>query len=401
MRIRFEFIIVLIALISLSVFWFGSTNDDSVGAASRIVPLSRQPVREQSVPVAAMPPAQQHTRVITPSTSLCGGLNNDGNVATSADSLVLSQLFSGLVSLYPSYAPCADVNGDRKIDTLDAQRIAQMSIGSAQGSCPKPCGSVSIPEYIPSKTICGDADGDKRVSSVDTLIVAKVSAGTAKLVPTYAECADTTGDGKIDVIDAQLISRIALGIEKGNCPSACRPLVVTAQCSDGKDNEDTGGDGLIDFPQERFGCRDSMDNDEYNRTIQCDDGVDNDGNRLIDYPRDSGCENPFDRTEQQQTGDLGLELRSTVIMTYATSSMLPLSTEITGNHICNVTSPTPMTKTKIISASTWMRGSRYSNEAAAFTGLIHCADGIQSNFRILTPLGAPYNTNPANDGIIY
>ena len=36
MRIRFEFIIVLIAVMSLSVFWFGSTNDDSVGAATSI-----------------------------------------------------------------------------------------------------------------------------------------------------------------------------------------------------------------------------------------------------------------------------------------------------------------------------------------------------------------------------
>ena len=59
-------------------------------------------------------------------------------------------------------------------------------------------------------------------------------------------------------------------------------VIVTA-CSDGVDND---GDGLIDMLDP--GCSSPLDQDEHNYTEQCDDGMDNDNDSLIDA-RDPGC----------------------------------------------------------------------------------------------------------------
>lgn len=70
----------------------------------------------------------------------------------------------------------------------------------------------------------------------------------------------------------------------------------TYQCSDGVDND---GDGLIDYPNDP-GCSSSTDNDEYNApppTYQCSDGIDNDGDGLIDYGNDPGCSSSTDDNE--------------------------------------------------------------------------------------------------------
>ena len=62
------------------------------------------------------------------------------------------------------------------------------------------------------------------------------------------------------------------------------PLLV---CDDGVDND---GDGLIDFPADP-GCTDFSDASENEAGLPCDDGLDNDADGLIDYPADPGCEN--------------------------------------------------------------------------------------------------------------
>jgi hypothetical protein len=70
---------------------------------------------------------------------------------------------------------------------------------------------------------------------------------------------------------------------------------ATYQCSDGIDND---GDGLIDSNDP--GCSSSTDNNEYNEpqvTPQCSDGIDNDGDGLTDYPNDSGCSSSNDDDE--------------------------------------------------------------------------------------------------------
>jgi len=72
-----------------------------------------------------------------------------------------------------------------------------------------------------------------------------------------------------------------------------------AQCSDGIDND---GDGLIDFPSDP-GCTSGGDNDETNggggggTPAQCSDGIDNDGDGLIDFPLDPGCTDVDDDSE--------------------------------------------------------------------------------------------------------
>jgi hypothetical protein len=89
-----------------------------------------------------------------------------------------------------------------------------------------------------------------------------------------------------------------------NAPSNCAPKAPVeppppaAQCADGIDND---GDGLIDFLADP-GCADANDNDEFNApppppVAQCADGIDNDGDGLIDFPADPGCANADDNDE--------------------------------------------------------------------------------------------------------
>jgi hypothetical protein len=66
------------------------------------------------------------------------------------------------------------------------------------------------------------------------------------------------------------------------------------QCNDGIDND---GDGLIDYPADP-GCYDYTDNSEVNVGLpQCSDLIDNDGDGRIDYPADLGCTSPQDNSE--------------------------------------------------------------------------------------------------------
>ena len=83
----------------------------------------------------------------------------------------------------------------------------------------------------------------------------------------------------------------------GSCQDTVTVTVNAAQapqCSDGIDND---GDTLIDFPADP-GCDDAADNDETDTPLaQCEDGIDNDGDTLIDFPDDPGCDNAADNDE--------------------------------------------------------------------------------------------------------
>lgn len=70
-------------------------------------------------------------------------------------------------------------------------------------------------------------------------------------------------------------------------------VIEQPACSDGLDDD---GDGLIDYPADP-GCSDALDASEKTPDIGCDDGVDNDGDGAIDYPTDLQCESPFDLWE--------------------------------------------------------------------------------------------------------
>lgn len=68
---------------------------------------------------------------------------------------------------------------------------------------------------------------------------------------------------------------------------------LTTQCNDGLDND---GDGLIDFPCDR-GCSDACDTSEAPfSTTQCTDGIDNDGDGLVDLA-DTNCVDSCDFSE--------------------------------------------------------------------------------------------------------
>lgn len=80
-----------------------------------------------------------------------------------------------------------------------------------------------------------------------------------------------------------------------------------AQCHDGVDND---GDGLIDYPADP-GCANATDDSENDGgpgctvncgsgsgTYECSDKIDNDGNGLTDYPADPGCSSATDNSER-------------------------------------------------------------------------------------------------------
>jgi len=70
-------------------------------------------------------------------------------------------------------------------------------------------------------------------------------------------------------------------------------IISQPTCDDGLDED---GDGLVDFPDDP-GCDSADDADERSDALVCDDGVDDDGDGLIDYPADPGCSDPTDATE--------------------------------------------------------------------------------------------------------
>jgi hypothetical protein len=92
----------------------------------------------------------------------------------------------------------------------------------------------------------------------------------------------------------------------------CRP----AACNDGLDND---GDGIADFPNDP-GCTASSDTDESDSCPSgadcpaCSDGIDDDGDGLIDYPDDTACSSASSVSEACPTAEpiAALVLPSTV-----------------------------------------------------------------------------------------
>ena len=151
MRIKFEYIVVLIAVISLSVYGFSSFNDDNVGAASKIIP--KRVIMKTSLPTAPPPlmaaPLSSNgsngstPKIYYPSGILCGDANGDRRI-TITDSLAVAQVSQGLAIFgnprqftTPSsstYTPCADVqifvsgggspNPDGSVNEMDARYIS-------------------------------------------------------------------------------------------------------------------------------------------------------------------------------------------------------------------------------------------------------------------------------------
>ena len=75
-------------------------------------------------------------------------------------------------------------------------------------------------------------------------------------------------------------------------PEAVALVAPVLICSDGLDND---GDGLIDYPSDP-GCSSAEDDNEAD-PAQCSDGKDNDGDGLVDFPADKGCSAAEDNDE--------------------------------------------------------------------------------------------------------
>ena len=75
---------------------------------------------------------------------------------------------------------------------------------------------------------------------------------------------------------------------------------LRAACENGADDD---GDGLIDYPLDR-GCASATDDDETEPgTYACANGADDDGDGQIDHPADPGCASPDDPAEDSLCGD--------------------------------------------------------------------------------------------------
>lgn len=90
---------------------------------------------------------------------------------------------------------------------------------------------------------------------------------------------------------------LAAVIGCGGSGSSVPDAVGITACNDGADNDN---DRLTDYPADP-GCDSAADSDESNVPIaQCGDGRDNDGDSRADYPDDPGC---YDRLDNDEADD--------------------------------------------------------------------------------------------------
>lgn len=84
------------------------------------------------------------------------------------------------------------------------------------------------------------------------------------------------------------------------------PDPTPVACENGLDDD---GDGLADFPADP-GCADPADDSEHAANLPCDDGVDNDGDTHVDFPADPSCKGVLSVSESsvQTRCGLGFEL---------------------------------------------------------------------------------------------
>ncbi|UCE87149.1 MAG: multicopper oxidase domain-containing protein, partial [Deltaproteobacteria bacterium] len=78
-------------------------------------------------------------------------------------------------------------------------------------------------------------------------------------------------------------------------------VALTPACNDGVDND---GDGLVDFAGGDPGCDSATDLGERTPSRRCDDGIDNDGDGLVDFSGgDPGCAAPAGALEDPKCND--------------------------------------------------------------------------------------------------
>jgi hypothetical protein len=103
------------------------------------------------------------------------------------------------------------------------------------------------------------------------------------------------GQEGVRILDAWLNTDLAYPQVMASTPWAN----ATPACSDGVDND---GDGLVDWNADP-GCDSASDESENSLAYECDDRIDNDGDGLRDYPNDPVCSSPTGASESDSDGD--------------------------------------------------------------------------------------------------
>jgi len=160
---------------------------------------------------------------------------------------------------------------------------------------PPVCGSVATDTVIQDEWDGGYCATVTVTNNTCDPVVWQVSVSVSGAVDNLWNGEYTQGDGIIQVQGAGWNSELAVGQSTsfGFCANGDN-APMSYQCGDGIDND---GDGLVDLQDP--GCDNAEDNDEYNKpppTTQCNDGVDNDGDGLADL-KDPGCANADDNDE--------------------------------------------------------------------------------------------------------
>ena len=152
--------------------------------------------------------------------------------------------------------------------------------------------TVSCPIGSTSTSISGTAESDAAISVRFNLL--ERGTATASAAATPAPWTSNNFGAFGELYGGLEVTAVATAPgELPSEPSVPCFVVSRRQCNDGLDND---GDGLIDFPNDP-GCDSPGDNTENTPSPQCSDGSDNDGDLQTDWPFDVGCQGPTDPTE--------------------------------------------------------------------------------------------------------
>jgi hypothetical protein len=137
------------------------------------------------------------------------------------------------------------------------------------------CVSTATPGF---GVFCGTSAAAPHAAAIAALLI-ELGSGTG-LTP--AQIRDALASTALDIeaagVDRDSGSGIVDAFEAADA-------VDLSGCEDGMDND---GDGVIDFPDDP-GCDSASDPSEQSAALHCDDGLDNDGDGFIDFPEDPGC----------------------------------------------------------------------------------------------------------------
>jgi len=230
-----------------------------------------------------------------PTTQCSDGLDNDGDgLIDLADPGCEAAEDNDETNDPPQNAQCGDGidnDGDGLIDLADPG-CENADDNDETNSL---CGKVATETVIQDDWDTGYCANVMVTNNTCDSVVWQVSVGVEGTVGNLWNGEYTQHDGAIQVRGAAWNSELTAGQSTSFGFCAKRDQApVQYQCSDGVDND---GDGLVDLQDP--GCVNGEDNDEYNKpapTTQCSDGVDNDGDGLVDL-NDPGCANAEDNDE--------------------------------------------------------------------------------------------------------